>query len=323
MRISAIIVTLDRPDQVQECLRSILAQERQPDEVLVIDDSQDDRTAEVVKGIGDERVTHHRNQSGNALTIARNIGVEMTSGDIIAFFDDDVRLSSDYLRHIEEFLELRPDVVGVQGYWGEGPGQGHRRWRGTVKSALQLAHTEDTRCRVLPAWKNTYAHRPKSPEPCQWLSGCNMVYRRPVFNDLRFDEKLLRGSYGEDVDFSYRVWKRYPKGLYMLPYALVRHESAPINRAPSATFYKIAHANTRYLRHKNLGRGVRTRVAATVNLIGELVTLSARALSRPVRADREAPRTLVNWARGRWFAFRHRTRLRQGDLTFLDPLLDY
>ena len=104
----------------------------------------------------------------------------------------------------------------------DGNGAGVRRWAGIgvpkrLKHALYalLLVYSWRRNRVLRSGSNSFAHGApaRHPHEAQWLNGCNSVYRRRVFDDgFRFDGDLVGWAFGEDVELSYRVHKRYGHG---------------------------------------------------------------------------------------------------------------
>jgi glycosyltransferase involved in cell wall biosynthesis len=87
-RISAVIPTRDRRELVLAAVRSALAQDPAPLEVVVVDDGSHDGTpAAVTEAFGDAvRVVRGR---GDGAASARNLGAREARGDWIAFLDDD------------------------------------------------------------------------------------------------------------------------------------------------------------------------------------------------------------------------------------------
>lgn len=72
---------------LSEAVASIWQQNYHPLEIIIVDDGSTDETAELAKSLGkDIRYAYQRN-SGPAA--ARNKGLEMACGDIIAFLDAD------------------------------------------------------------------------------------------------------------------------------------------------------------------------------------------------------------------------------------------
>jgi glycosyltransferase involved in cell wall biosynthesis len=88
--VSAVISTYQRPDECERAVRSALAQEPAPLEVLVCDDGSADSTAERFSDFGDPRVRYIRVEPNRGTPApARNAGVQAAQGDWIAFLDDD------------------------------------------------------------------------------------------------------------------------------------------------------------------------------------------------------------------------------------------
>ena len=94
MRISTIIPAYNRADLIGETLRSVLDQDRPPDEVIVVDDGSSDGTPEVVAAYG-KAVTLIR-QANAGPGPARNAGFAASSGDIVHFMDSDDLVSLNF-----------------------------------------------------------------------------------------------------------------------------------------------------------------------------------------------------------------------------------
>jgi glycosyltransferase involved in cell wall biosynthesis len=90
--VSAVISTFERPDACERALRSALAQEPAPDEVLVCDDGSRDSTSERLGAWErrDGRVRYIRVEPNRGTPApARNAGVAAARGEWVAFLDDD------------------------------------------------------------------------------------------------------------------------------------------------------------------------------------------------------------------------------------------
>jgi glycosyltransferase involved in cell wall biosynthesis len=85
--VSVIIPVYNGAEFLSEAVASIWQQDYHPLEIVIVDDGSTDETAELAKGLGkDIRYAYQRN-SGPAA--ARNKGLEMACGEIIAFLDVD------------------------------------------------------------------------------------------------------------------------------------------------------------------------------------------------------------------------------------------
>lgn len=87
MKLSVVIPAYNRASLLPATLRSLLAQERVADEILVVDDGSTDDTADVAEAFGGPvRVIRQSNQGPAA---ARNRGLSEAQGEYIHFFDSD------------------------------------------------------------------------------------------------------------------------------------------------------------------------------------------------------------------------------------------
>src|ERR1700751_4328114 len=93
MKLSAIIPTHDRPDQLRRCLETLCAQEVDPDqlELVVVDDGSIADVGRIVSELGDLAPISLRceRQDLSGLNAARNRGAAAAHGSVLAFLDDD------------------------------------------------------------------------------------------------------------------------------------------------------------------------------------------------------------------------------------------
>lgn len=87
MRISAIIPAHDAAPFLAEAIASVLAQSLPVAEVVVVDDGSSDGTAQIAAGFGEIVQLERQEKLGPAA--ARNRGIAMASGDVLAFLDAD------------------------------------------------------------------------------------------------------------------------------------------------------------------------------------------------------------------------------------------
>jgi glycosyltransferase involved in cell wall biosynthesis len=97
---------------VHDALTSVFTQERVPDEVVVVDGASTDGTIDVVAQFADVRVVH---QVGSGLADARNLGVDATEGDLVAFLDADDRWLTTKTALEVDWLAAHPEAGVVTG----------------------------------------------------------------------------------------------------------------------------------------------------------------------------------------------------------------
>src|SRR5437588_1655980 len=96
LTVSIIIITYNRPFLLKHCLERVLAQSYAPKEIIVVDSSTNDESERVVAQYPE--VIHVRlHGQRNNMPQARNEGIAISSGDIIAFIDDDSMVQPGWL----------------------------------------------------------------------------------------------------------------------------------------------------------------------------------------------------------------------------------
>jgi glycosyltransferase involved in cell wall biosynthesis len=97
-QIAAIICTHNRDNYLGAAIDSLLAQDCQNYEIVVVDNASSDRTSEVVKSRLPHPLLKYVYESNLGLSIARNRGARETTAPIIAYLDDDAVASPQWLR---------------------------------------------------------------------------------------------------------------------------------------------------------------------------------------------------------------------------------
>jgi len=98
MFFSIVIPLYNREELITETLDSVLSQEFEDWECIVIDDHSTDGSAAIVEAISDPRIKLHlRDGEFNSAPVCRNQGLSLSKGDWIIFLDSDDVLSPDCL----------------------------------------------------------------------------------------------------------------------------------------------------------------------------------------------------------------------------------
>jgi GT2 family glycosyltransferase len=184
---------------------SLRSQTCPPHEVIVVDASDEAtfRKNEIALAQLETATKAEHVQAEPGLTRQRNIGVERAVEAVILFLDDDVVLSPTYVQDIVEGFERYPHALGLTGsILLERP---PNRVAGRLR---RLAGFRDFRSGD-PTWLGEvgYVMKPAHDLPLHVLPGCNMAFRREVFDilELKFDESLPGYALAEDYIFSSQV----------------------------------------------------------------------------------------------------------------------
>lgn len=89
MTVSVVIPTHDRCELLHRALKSVLTQTVQPNEIIVVDDLNDKKTKELCESFPNDIVRHIPNTNGKGASSSRNLGVEKSNSEFVAFLDDD------------------------------------------------------------------------------------------------------------------------------------------------------------------------------------------------------------------------------------------
>ena len=112
--ISVIIPLYNKEGSIAQALDSVMAQECQDFEVVVVDDGSTDAGAAVVENYGDPRIRLVR-QENAGVSAARNRGIEEARGEYVAFLDADDVWMPGFLSEIvalqKEFPQCRAQAT--------------------------------------------------------------------------------------------------------------------------------------------------------------------------------------------------------------------
>lgn len=104
MEFSLILATLDRSQEIRECLRSLEAQTFQDFEVIVIDQSLENDTKNVVGEFSNINIQYYR-VDFKGLSKARNFGLRHVNGKYCCLLDDDAIYAKNYLLEATRMLD--------------------------------------------------------------------------------------------------------------------------------------------------------------------------------------------------------------------------
>jgi GT2 family glycosyltransferase len=208
--VAVVIATYNRPDDVARCLSALEQQTVEPDEVVVVDASPDQRTRDLVA----ERpgVRYLRNEAGvGTLPTSRAIGVRGTTSDVVAFLDDDSVVRPAWLENLKKpYADPRVGAVGGR----------------VVNSEEEVAAADpDNVGRLLPTGVLTgnFAADTGREIKVDHLLGANMSYRRTAVLAVGGINEIYPGtSAREDSDMGLRM-TRVGWDVVFAPGAAVDH----------------------------------------------------------------------------------------------------
>jgi glucosyl-dolichyl phosphate glucuronosyltransferase len=321
MQVSIIIPTYNRINELSDALNSVLTQTAFPLEVIIVDDSDDDRISDLCQKKEIQFLNFHiklkyiRNYRQRSNAIARNTGIDNTNGDIVLFLDDDVILDKNFLLNILEVYEKYPSAVGVQGYITNVTK--YPSWRNEFNRLFSIGFYEKDKCRVLKSTHNTYPIPLTTIINCQWMSGANQSFKKNILTEFRFDENLKSYAFKEDLDLSYRVFKKYPQGLFITPHSKLIHLISQNSRLNSDIMLNIQYVNSFYIFFKDFNGSVSEKIIFYWSWIGYLlIPLPVLLFFSLITFNKPNMIKIKSHYISFLFVLLHLDEIRQGNLTY-------
>jgi glycosyltransferase involved in cell wall biosynthesis len=181
-RFSLIVPTADRTVEFGRLLGSLLTQNYTDIELIVVDQNEDGRLTSYLRSVESVFTVKHLRAPKKGPSRARNDGLRIATGDIVAFPDDDCWYPPALLIQIDQWFSQRTDYdilsVGAEDEAGQPSGN---RW---FQSACDI--------NSLNALRTTF---------------CNSLFfrRSSLPANLEFDESCFQG---EETDFVLRLMSR-------------------------------------------------------------------------------------------------------------------
>ncbi|HLT17854.1 MAG TPA: glycosyltransferase family 2 protein [Thermomicrobiales bacterium] len=207
--------TEQRWDDLLAAVDSVRRQTLTPREIIVVVDHNPAMLARVRDEIGDVLAVENHQRQG--LSGARNSGLRASSGEYVAFLDDDALAEPDWLGRLAAGYD-DPRVVGVGGVI-------EPLWSGGRPGWFPAEYDWVVGC--------TYVGMPTRRMAVRNLIGANMSFRRELFHIAgEFTSGIGRVGTRpvgcEETDFCIRAAERLPGSIFLYePAARVRHRVPP------------------------------------------------------------------------------------------------
>jgi glycosyltransferase involved in cell wall biosynthesis len=215
--VSVVVSTRNRAEVLGNCLRALAGSRTTVSfEIIVVDNGSSDDTRSVVAKIADTCPVplHYVWESRQGVSYGRNAGIARAVGNIVAFTDDDIQVSADWVEHVHRLFKQHPDLECVGGavlpIWEQPPPD----WL-DAKHWSPLSVTDHG-----PTPFIIDASHP------QCLPTSNLAFRRPVFDRIGgFSGEFPRA---QDHELQLRFWLSGGRQLYSP--SLVVHTAVPAER---------------------------------------------------------------------------------------------
>ncbi len=215
VRVSVIIPLFNKAPYVERALTSVFAQTYSDFELIVVDDGSSDEGLRIVQGNKDPRVRLVTQENAGP-GAARNRGLGLAQGELVAFLDADDEWLPNYLSESVRLLdEYGPGVAAITSGYFEYPAEASRQdmWR--------ARGLEDRVVRLTPATN------PKLVIALlAYMSPCTTVARAEVLRRCGGFYERDRCMYAEDAHLWLKVLLNEPVAVNLEPLARIHFEAS-------------------------------------------------------------------------------------------------
>lgn len=185
-RFSVIVPVYNRVDEINDLLESLSAQTCRDFEVIIVEDGSTEPCGDLVRSFAGKVDVRYFFKPNEGRSIARNYGIDRSSGDYLVFFDSDCVIPRDYFAILSAELDRQPlDCFG-------GPDAAHESFT-PVQKAISFAMT---------SFLTTGGIRGGKVQMEKFVPrSFNMGYSRKVYDTVGG----FREMFSEDIDMSTRI----------------------------------------------------------------------------------------------------------------------
>ena len=197
MKITVIIPVFNAGEYIERCLKSVIPQ-KHVDEIVIVDDGSSDDSVDIISSIAltenKVRLYFHPKQSNQGRSASRNLAIEKSSNEWIAFLDAD-----DYFRP-GRFLDIEKQIDSeVDGIYGLVQTE-YKNQRLRAKFPDELTGIKE---KIQP--DELFPYLTENHDNSISLISL-LVRKKALLGFCRFDTNLLGG---EDTDVIWRLAKNY------------------------------------------------------------------------------------------------------------------
>src|SRR5690242_8761734 len=179
-RVSVVVCSYNAERTMKACLASLETLDYPDYEVIVVNDGSTDRTLEIAERFPFCRII---SQPNKGLSVARNVGAEAATGEIVAYTDSDCVADPDWLTYLVAKMEAS-NLAACGGPNFPPPEDS------LVPAAVAVSPGGPTHVLI-------------SDEVAEHIAGCNMAFRRDALMALGGFDPVYRAA-GDDVDICWR-----------------------------------------------------------------------------------------------------------------------
>ena len=188
-KISIIVPVYNVRDYLERCIKSITAQTYKNIEIILVDDGSTDGSEQLCDELAaqDNRIVVVHKKNGGAAD-ARNVGLDIASGELIAFVDSDDYIEATMYETLYRYLQYDVDMVSC--------GMKLKELNGNIHIVNAPSET------ITYSGEQALSNMLDIKHQIVGCAVCNKLYRIENFDQLRF----RKGIIGEDIEILYQLY---------------------------------------------------------------------------------------------------------------------
>jgi len=206
MKVSVIVSIFNGDDVLPITIPPLLNQDypQELTEIILVDDASTDNTSSLLNNpewIDHFIIIHHPENRGRTAT--RNSGIDAATGDLFIFMDCDIEVKPTFIsQHVD--YHKKDNTIGIL----------------SNVRPKEMDSTNKYHRYLFSGKRGAQIVGKNQPLPFKYfIMTCTSIKSSAVHKTGKFNEKLP--GYGIDLEYAFRLWNRYPKGLFFSPEIIV------------------------------------------------------------------------------------------------------
>ena len=227
MKISAVIPTKNRAQDLLLAVKSIMSQIELPNQLIIIDQSDSHESFNLIDKLDIKKkldLTYILDPKITGLVHAKHVSLEYVKNELVSFLEDDIVLEQNYFKEVIKIFIKLPHMLGCSGTIINSVSDSF-----LYRFFYKLNHRgifRDPRPDIFVKLKNSNLNYINS----NVINGGLSTWKFAIFLEFKFDFKN-KFHMLEDFEFSSRVSRKYPNSLYVISKARLNHYCSPVNRS--------------------------------------------------------------------------------------------
>jgi GT2 family glycosyltransferase len=248
-RISLIVATKDRPEDLRKLLNSLSRQSIRPTEIVIVDASRE--PVDPVLAKFPELTTLYLRHWPPSAAAQRNAGIRGCdpTSTLIGFADDDTTFEPQAFENMLRFWEdAKPDILGAAFNIRNYPNRGKSALKNSALAERLGLYSSKSGSVSRSGWQ-TIIEEIAETQFVDWLPSGAVIFRKEVYIQHVFDEFFDSYSYLEDLDFSYTIGRN--GRLAVVADSGFSHFPSPTGRVSARQFGQYEVRNRLYFVRKH------------------------------------------------------------------------